>query len=158
MFQAAQQELESSAEVAGRAHQAARLDAKLLEVEEEDAEEGGKIVGDILGELLATVVGEDRTGSCESGTQEKEAEKEGLKGMDKRASLLQWFAATAEAKLKAVQGYIKDLLSSDKKFLVFCHHQTMLNGIESMLEKEGVGFIKIEGKVSSEARKTSVDR
>ena len=80
MFQAAQQELESSAEVAGRAHQAARLDAKLLEVEEEDAEEGGKIVGDILGELLASVVGEDRAGSCESGTQEKEAEKEEVTG------------------------------------------------------------------------------
>ena len=68
--------------------------------------------------------------------------------MDKRASLLQWFAATAEAKLKAVQDYLRldfrkncplfitlgdfqslatrDLLSSDKKFLVFCHHQTML--------------------------------
>ena len=27
-----------------------------------------------------------------------------------------------------------------------------------MLEKEKVGFIKIEGKVSSEARKTLVDR
>ena len=98
------------------------------------------------------------SGSREMKEKKKEAEKEGLKGMDKRASLLQWFAATAEAKLKAVQGYIKDLLSSDKKFLVFCHHQTMMKGIESMLEKEGVGFIKIEGKVSSEARKTSVDR
>ena len=27
--------------------------------------------------------------------------------MDKRASLLQWFAATAEAKLKAVQDYLR---------------------------------------------------
>ena len=31
-------------------------------------------------------------------------------------------------------------------------------GVESMLEKEKVGFIKIEGKVSSEARKILVDR
>ena len=31
-------------------------------------------------------------------------------------------------------------------------------GVESMLEKDKVGFIKIEGKVSSEARKTLVDR
>ena len=31
-------------------------------------------------------------------------------------------------------------------------------GVESMLEKEKVDFIKIEGKVSSEARKTLVDR
>jgi len=34
----------------------------------------------------------------------------------------------------------------------------MMKGVESMLEKEKVGFIKIEGKVSSEARKTLVDR
>ena len=33
-----------------------------------------------------------------------------------------------------------------------------LQGVESMLEKEKVGFIKIEGKVSSEARKTLVDK
>ena len=31
-------------------------------------------------------------------------------------------------------------------------------GVESMLEKEKVDFIKIEGKVSSEARKSLVDR
>jgi hypothetical protein len=34
-----------------------------------------------------------------------------------------------KAKLKAVQDYIKDLLTGDKKFVVFCHHKVMLNGI-----------------------------
>ena len=77
MLQAAQQELESSAEVAGRADQAARLDAKLLEVEEEEeVDVGSRIVGDILGDLLASVVGEDKASSCERGSQEKEGEKE----------------------------------------------------------------------------------
>jgi len=47
------------------------------------------------------------SGSREMKEKRKEAEKEGLKGMDKRASLLQWFAATAEAKLKAVQDYLR---------------------------------------------------
>jgi len=75
-LQAAQQELESSAEVAGRAHQAARLDAKLLEVEEEEVDVGSRIVGDILGDLLASVVGEDKASSCERGSQEKDGEKE----------------------------------------------------------------------------------
>jgi hypothetical protein len=28
-----------------------------------------------------------------------------------------------------VQDYIKDLLTGDKKFVVFCHHKVMLNGI-----------------------------
>merc|ERR1719350_748939 len=83
-LQAAQQELESSAEVAGRAHQAARLDAKLLEVEEEDVDVGSKIVGDILADLLASVVGEDKASSCERDTQEKDAEKEELNGEQRR--------------------------------------------------------------------------
>ena len=78
-FQAAQQELESSAEVAGRAHQAARLDAKLLEVEEE-VDVGSKIVGDILSDLLASVVGEDKASSGERESQEKEGEKEEVAG------------------------------------------------------------------------------
>jgi hypothetical protein len=34
-----------------------------------------------------------------------------------------------KAKLKAVQDYIKDLLTGDKKFVVFCHHKVMLTGI-----------------------------
>ena len=66
--------------MAGRAHQAARLDAKLLEVEEEDVDVGSKIVGDILADLLASVVGEDKATSCEGDTQEKDAEKEEVSG------------------------------------------------------------------------------
>jgi hypothetical protein len=34
-----------------------------------------------------------------------------------------------KAKLKAVQEYIKDLLTGDKKFIVFCHHKAMLTGV-----------------------------
>ena len=43
---------------------------------------------------------------------------------------------------------------------IFEMNKMMANekGVESMLEKEKVGFIKIEGKVSSETRKTLVDR
>ena len=74
-LQAAQKELESSAEVAGRAHQAARLDAKLLEVEEEVDNEGSKIVGEILGDLLTSVL---ETSSLEREPQERTEEKEEL--------------------------------------------------------------------------------
>ena len=66
--------------MAGRAHQAARLDAKLLEVEEEDVDMGSKIVGDILADLLASVMGEDKASSCERGSPEKDAEKEEVSG------------------------------------------------------------------------------
>ena len=75
-MQAAQKELESSAEVAGRAHQAARLDAKLLEVEEEVDNEGSKIVGEILGDLLTSVL--------ETSSLEREEAKEELDPKEER--------------------------------------------------------------------------
>merc|ERR1719350_1969928 len=81
-LQAAQKELESSAEVAGRAHQAARLDAKLLEVEEEEVDnEGSKIVGEILGDLLTSVL---ETNSLEREPQERTEEKEELDPKEER--------------------------------------------------------------------------
>ena len=39
------------------------------------------------------------------------------------AMLLEWFHLTSDAKVNAVCEYIKDLLESDKKFLLFAHHQ-----------------------------------
>ena len=39
------------------------------------------------------------------------------------ALLLEWFHLTCDAKAKAVCEYVKDLLESDKKFLIFAHHQ-----------------------------------
>ena len=75
-MQAAQKELESSAEVAGRAHQAARLDAKLLEVEEEVDNEGSKIVGEILGDLLTSVL--------ETSSLEREEAKEEVDPKEER--------------------------------------------------------------------------
>ena len=43
-------------------------------------------------------------------------------------------------------------------FSLYMISMAIEKGVESMLEKEKVDFIKIEGKVSSEARKTLVDR
>ena len=41
------------------------------------------------------------------------------------ALLLEWFHLTCDAKVKAVCEYIKDLLESDRKFLLFAHHQVI---------------------------------
>merc|ERR1712059_90088 len=79
-------------------------------------------------------------------------------GMEKRGLILQFFNETAKAKLKAVQEYVKDLMSSEKKALVFCHHLTMLDGIGSTLDKLKVGYIRIDGSVGSEKRKLLVDQ
>ena len=41
------------------------------------------------------------------------------------AMLLEWFHLTCDAKVKAVCEYVKDLLESDRKFLLFAHHQVI---------------------------------
>merc|ERR1712142_153204 len=88
----------------------------------------------------------------------KENEKDQLKGMERRAFILEWFNDTATAKLKAVQDYIKDLVTTkEQKFLVFAHHQVILKGIIESLQKLNVGFIVIDGSVPSSERKTRVD-
>jgi SWI/SNF-related matrix-associated actin-dependent regulator 1 of chromatin subfamily A len=73
------------------------------------------------------------------------------------AMLLEWFHLTSDAKVNAVCEYIKDLLESDKKFLLFAHHQTMIKHLSELLEKQKVKYILIDGKTSSLARKTCCD-
>ena len=86
----------------------------------------------------------------------EEAEQEGQE-VDK-AKLLLWFAATARAKLPAVQGHLRGQLAAGRKFLVFCHHQVMVGGVVALLEEQGEGFVKIDGGVGNEERARRVDR
>jgi len=51
-------------------------------------------------------------------------------GMEKRGALLEYFHDTGEAKISAVREYVLDLLEADRKFLLFAHHQSVLNAIE----------------------------
>jgi len=89
----------------------------------------------------------------------KETEKKGLNGSERHGLVLQWFATTATAKLKAVKEYIKSLVTnSETKFLVFAHHQVMLSAVAKLMEELKVGFIYIDGSVSSEMRKERVDK
>ncbi|XP_067649630.1 SWI/SNF-related matrix-associated actin-dependent regulator of chromatin subfamily A-like protein 1 [Haliotis asinina] len=77
-----------------------------------------------------------------------------LKGMERRGALLEYFHHTCTAKTKAVRDYILDMLESDKKFIVFAHHQEMLDAVEDAIVscKNGPEFIRIDGKTSSEQR------
>ena len=85
-----------------------------------------------------------------------ESAKDDLKRMD-HAFILEWYGHTAKAKVKAVQSYITDLLSSgDQKFLVFAHHQVMMKAVSEAVESAGVAYIYIDGQVSSSERNQRV--
>ena len=73
--------------------------------------------------------------------------------------LLYHLTVDFEAKLKAVKDYVKELLNTtNDKFLLFAHHKVMLTALAGVISDAGVGYIFIDGSVSSESRKEQVDR
>ncbi|CAI6363886.1 unnamed protein product [Macrosiphum euphorbiae] len=81
-----------------------------------------------------------------------------LNKMEVRGALLKYFNHTGEAKLPAICDYILNLLKEGKKFLVFAHHQKVINGICDVLENNETYYIRIDGKTSSEERKSVCDQ
>lgn len=49
--------------------------------------------------------------------------------------------------------YIENVLESGEKFLVFAHHQVMLDAICKVLNKKRKKFIRIDGNTTSDQRK-----
>lgn len=72
--------------------------------------------------------------------------------------LLNYFQETSKVKAKAVAEYALDLLESGKKFLIFAHHQSMLNALQTELEEKQYDFIRIDGSTNSEKRQEYVDK
>jgi hypothetical protein len=71
----------------------------------------------------------------------------------------EYFQELAMLKETAVQDYIDYLLeASSNKFLLFAHHRSMLDAIESFLMKRDVDFIRIDGRTSMEGRPGLVRR
>lgn len=79
------------------------------------------------------------------------------KGNEKHALLLTFFSETAKIKIPAVCSYILQVIDECKKFLIFAHHQVMINAICEVLTKKKVKFIRIDGKTASSSRKSLVD-
>ncbi|XP_050420767.1 SWI/SNF-related matrix-associated actin-dependent regulator of chromatin subfamily A-like protein 1 [Adelges cooleyi] len=75
-----------------------------------------------------------------------------------RGALLEYFNHTGDAKLPAICAYITKLLKEDKKFIVFAHHQKVMDGISKVLEDNATYYIRIDGKTSSEERKSVCDQ
>ncbi|KAL5253920.1 hypothetical protein ACHWQZ_G013622 [Mnemiopsis leidyi] len=74
-----------------------------------------------------------------------------------QACLFEYYSETAMAKLPGVISYVSELLESDKKFLLFAHHKTMMGGLQDFLRKQGVQFIMIEGNTPAERRQEQCD-
>lgn len=61
---------------------------------------------------------------------------------------------TALAKIKAIQQYLLDLMSSEseKKILLFAHHIQVLDELEQSMQNQKIGYIRIDGSTSGQER------
>lgn len=75
-----------------------------------------------------------------------------------QSDVFSWFTKTAEAKLQAVNEYLSDLLTKNVKFICFCHHQIMLDGVQRMLNEKRVNHIRIDGSTVAKERQKACDK
>ncbi|GJQ85471.1 hypothetical protein Trydic_g23894 [Trypoxylus dichotomus] len=80
------------------------------------------------------------------------------KGSERHVALITFFAETSKIKIPSVCSYILQLLDGTKKFLVFAHHQIMMDAIQQVLVRKNRKFIRIDGNTTSEQRKYFVDK
>ncbi|XP_076461334.1 SWI/SNF-related matrix-associated actin-dependent regulator of chromatin subfamily A-like protein 1 [Babylonia areolata] len=90
--------------------------------------------------------------SSRSLVQASKAMGKKLSGMEKRGALLQYFHETCKVKVSAVRNYVLDMVAAEKKFIIFAHHQEMMDSIEDAVISGNIQYIRIDGRTSSEQR------
>ncbi|XP_072179290.1 SWI/SNF-related matrix-associated actin-dependent regulator of chromatin subfamily A-like protein 1 [Diadema setosum] len=98
-----------------------------------------------------------KTGSMSLKSAAKEMEKKKSKS-DQHGALLKYFGETGVAKIPALREYIIDLAECGHKFLVFAHHQAVLDAMTEALQKKNIKYIRIDGSTTSHHRKELVDK
>ncbi|ESQ30730.1 hypothetical protein EUTSA_v10011287mg [Eutrema salsugineum] len=66
------------------------------------------------------------------------------------------YTYSAEAKIPAVLDYLGTVLEAGCKFLVFAHHQSMLEALHQFFKKKKVGCIRIDGSTPASSRQALV--
>ncbi|XP_056168318.1 uncharacterized protein LOC115690629 isoform X3 [Syzygium oleosum] len=83
-------------------------------------------------------------------------EAESLKFSEKNL-ITKIYTDSAEAKIPAVLDYLETVVEAGCKFLIFAHHQPMIEAIhEFLLKKKKVGCIRIDGSTPAVARQALV--
>ncbi|CAL7946842.1 unnamed protein product [Xylocopa violacea] len=88
----------------------------------------------------------------------KQLERKVLTGMERHTALLQYYHESGIAKQKAICDYVSKLFKNNKKFVIFAHHQSVLEAICDVAESMDIKYIRIDGKTNPERRKYLVDK
>ncbi|XP_073992688.1 SWI/SNF-related matrix-associated actin-dependent regulator of chromatin subfamily A-like protein 1 isoform X2 [Rhodnius prolixus] len=89
---------------------------------------------------------------------EKKLVEVGVKGTERRSTLLAYFSETGRVKIRAICEHVEQLLEQGRKFLLFAHHREVLDAVCDLLENSKTYYIRIDGSVSSEDRKSVCDQ
>uniref|UniRef100_A0A7C9D976 DNA helicase n=1 Tax=Opuntia streptacantha TaxID=393608 RepID=A0A7C9D976_OPUST len=63
---------------------------------------------------------------------------------------------SAQAKIPSVMDYLGTVIEAGCKFLIFAHHQPMIDAIYQFLQKKKIGCIRIDGGTPAESRQALV--
>ncbi|OTF71458.1 SWI/SNF subfamily A-like protein [Euroglyphus maynei] len=84
--------------------------------------------------------------------------KKSKKYNDRTTVTFKWFQKSAEIKIPAVTAYLEDILKPrDVKIICFCHHKAMMDGVDIMLRKNLINFIRIDGSTAPKDRQEACD-
>lgn len=102
-------------------------------------------------------------GLIKVGTKEmveisKKLEREVLNGVERHHTLLQYYNESGVAKQKAICDYISKLFMKKQKFIIFAHHQNVMDAICDVAESMDIKYIRIDGKTNPERRKYQIDQ
>ncbi|KAJ4968340.1 hypothetical protein NE237_015041 [Protea cynaroides] len=86
---------------------------------------------------------------------ESKEEAESLK-LSQKNLINKIYTDSAEAKIPAVLDYLETVIEAGCKFLIFAHHQSMIDSVFQFLLKKKVGCIRIDGGTPASSRQALV--
>lgn len=90
--------------------------------------------------------------------REIEKKKDIIDPITRKAAFMSLWRDVGTAKIPSVVEYINKMIENDsEKFLVFSHHQNVLDELESFLRRKQVNYIRIDGKTKEEHRTRMVN-
>ena len=60
------------------------------------------------------------------------------------------YRMTGEAKVDGITEFLETLIENNCKFMVFAHHQAVMDALEAFVQKSKVEYVRIDGKVGVE--------
>lgn len=67
------------------------------------------------------------------------------------------YRLTGESKLQGVAEFLDTLIENNCKFLIYAHHESVVNGIEEILRKRRIIYVRMTSSTDIQERVAMVD-